>query len=157
MKMKSFLGAADEVRRWELAHILCFDIRRCVACPDALDDLGLRTRWNATVLSELAEKPDLDGRIQEFDDRAEIMHRLSTILLRKRICRLLPVLYGWPRRFVLILDPSKSQAILTEFRRDYDNFEVAKTIGEEWSDNIVSRITSFSTHSAAVRLDFEKE
>lgn len=94
--------------------------------------------WSDEVLAEVSGAEGY-GRLREEDEMCDLVYSMSSCLQAKRICRLLPMLCGWPRMFVMLLDPDRRPEYLERLRTAYEDFLYLKSRREEWAASIVKR------------------
>lgn len=75
-------------------------------------DMGIETQWNACEAS-------LNScRVVASDDFAQMLFDLSCTTVGMESTRLLPYLFGWPNRQVLLLDDDHRESTIRELERD---------------------------------------
>lgn len=103
-----------------------------------LTKCGIDIAWDSKRLAEL-QRPEFFGDIVDQQDRCELYQRCIFSLTFRRAVRLLPLLRGWPRGFVLLLDPETRGSALARLKADFVAFQALKGLGHSWSESIVKR------------------
>ena len=96
--------------------------------------------------------------VQWNDDQASLMSKFIFTMAGKRIRRKLPLLRGWTRHSVMLLDVESVDKTIALFKRDVDNFEALKKSKDAFVKKIVTRSLFQSTpvkHMRAVLAKFE--
>ena len=115
---------------WEIAQINgkfwdpIFESFVVLTRPNALARAGIHTKIDAKTVKEFT----LDHSYVAWNqEQAAFGGHYATRLAALRIKRMLPMLRGWPRRAVLILDDAKCEGVLQQFKQDHENYLWAKT------------------------------